>query len=278
VVRDTRGEVDRFSHTSRDIASGNHDLSSRTESQASSLQQTAATMEEITGTVRQTAEVAGQAADLARDAIGRARHSSQTVHQMVDTMQGIEQSSRRIGEIIQVIDGIAFQTNILALNAAVEAARAGEHGRGFAVVASEVRALAQRSAGAAREIKQLIVESKDRVGSGVAAASEARGDIDSTLAAVEQVGVRIEQIHHGASEQMTAIAQVNEAVSHLDGLTQRNAAMVEQLAASAGTLESMAGQLSQTVRVFRLEPGEGSTAPDAVALRKAAKSAAASPG
>ena len=171
VVRDTRGEVDQFAQTSHEIAAGNHDLSARTESQAGSLQQTAATMEQITGTVRQTADVAGQAAGLATEAITRARHSSHTVHQVVDTMQGIEQSSRRIGEIIQVIDGIAFQTNILALNAAVEAARAGEHGRGFAVVAGEVRALAQRSAGAAREIKQLISDSTERVGSGVATAN-----------------------------------------------------------------------------------------------------------
>ncbi|EHR70459.1 PAS domain S-box [Burkholderiales bacterium JOSHI_001] len=271
VVRDTRTEVDQFAQTSHEIASGNHDLSSRTESQASSLEQTAATMEQITGTVRQTAAVAGQAAGLATDAIARARHSSQTVHQVVDTMQGIEQSSRRIGEIIQVIDGIAFQTNILALNAAVEAARAGEHGRGFAVVAGEVRALAQRSAGAAREIKQLISDSTERVGSGVSTANAARGDIENTLAAVEQVGQRIAQIHHGATEQMTAISQVNEAVNHLDGLTQQNAAMVEQLAASASSLQGQVGNLAQTVRVFKLQAGEGGNAADAVALRKAMK-------
>jgi aerotaxis receptor len=271
VVRDTRGEVDQFAQTSHEIAAGNHDLSSRTESQASSLQQTAATMEQITGTVRQTAEVAGQAAGLATDAVERARRSSQVVHQVVDTMQGIDQASRRIGEIIQVIDGIAFQTNILALNAAVEAARAGDHGRGFAVVAGEVRALAQRSASAAREIKQLISDSTERVGTGVATANAARGDIESTLAAVEQVGQRIAEIHHGAHEQMTAISQVNEAVNHLDGLTQQNAAMVEQLAASASSLQGQAGNLAQTVRVFRLQAGESNGAADAVALRKAMK-------
>jgi aerotaxis receptor len=271
VVRDTRGEVDGFAVATEQIAGGNHELSERTTTQAASLQQTAATVEEITGTVRGTAEAATEAAGLAQDAVQRARHSSQVVNQVVNTMHDIEESSRRIGEIIQVIDGIAFQTNILALNAAVEAARAGDHGRGFAVVAGEVRALAQRSATAAREIKQLVTDSTERVAGGRGTVDAAREQIGQTVTAVEQVGQRIEHIHHGASEQLNAISQVNAAVSQLDGLTQQNAAMVEELAASAGDMRGKAGTLKQTVRMFRLDAGETAEAADAVALRKAAR-------
>jgi aerotaxis receptor len=269
IVRDTRGEVDRFASVSREIAGGNTDLSSRTESQASSLQQTAATMEQITGTVRQTAEMAAHSAESARTAVERTRSSSLTVQEVAQTMGSIEQSSRRIGDIIQVIDGIAFQTNILALNAAVEAARAGEQGRGFAVVAAEVRSLAQRSAGAAREVKQLIAESSERVAAGSRSVATARSEIESMVQAVESVGQQVEQIHHGAGEQMVAIAQVNEAVSHLDSLTQQNAAMVEQLAASASSMLGQAHDLSQTVRVIRIDAADQRGRTDAVALRKA---------
>jgi aerotaxis receptor len=269
IVRDTRSDIDRLSGVTREIAGGNQDLSSRTESQASSLQQTAATMEQITGTVRQTAGLAAQSADASRAAVERTRSSSQTVHEVAQTMGTIEQSSRRIGDIIQVIDGIAFQTNILALNAAVEAARAGEQGRGFAVVAAEVRSLAQRSAAAAREVKQLIFESSERVAAGGRAVAAARTEIDGMVQAVESVGQQVEQIHHGASEQLVAIAQINEAVTHLDSLTQQNAAMVEQLAASANAMLDQAHGLSQTVRVIRIDAAARRDQPDAVALRKA---------
>ena len=268
VVRDARIEIDRFAVTSHEIASGNHDLSSRTEAQAGNLEQTAATMEQITSTVRQTREAAAEAARIAEAAVTRTRESSQTVHQVAATMREIEQSSLRIGEITQVIDSIAFQTNILALNAAVESARAGAHGRGFAVVAAEVRALAQRSAQAAREIKQLIADSGSRVDQGARTAEAASQHIDSTLKAVEQVGAHVEEIHRGAAEQLDAISQVNQAVSQLDGLTQQNAAMVEQLASTATSMQQQAENLTQTVRVFRLDDSDGSDAPDAVALRR----------
>ncbi|MBL8312916.1 MAG: PAS domain-containing protein [Rubrivivax sp.] len=268
VVRDARHEIDRFALTTQEIAAGNHDLSSRTESQAGNLEETAATMEQITATVRQTREAASDASRIAHDAVTRTRESSQTVHEVAATMQGIEVASQRIAEITQVIDSIAFQTNILALNAAVESARAGEHGRGFAVVAGEVRALAQRSAQAAREIKQLIADSGGRVAEGARIAGSARAHIDGTLQAVEQVGARIEQIHRGAAEQLDAISQINQAVSQLDSLTQQNAAMVEQLAASASSMQQQAGNLTQTVRVFHLDDGDGFKPSDAAALRR----------
>ncbi len=271
VVRDARSEIDRFALTTQEIAAGNGDLSSRTESQAGNLEQTAATMEQITGTVRQTSQAAGEALALAQTAVERTRQSSQTVHQVAAMMREIQGSSQRIGEITQVIDSIAFQTNILALNAAVESARAGEHGRGFAVVAGEVRALAQRSAQAAREIKQLISDSAGRVTSGTQIAESARAHLDGTLQAVEQVGSHIDHIHRGAAEQLDAISQVNQAVAQLDSLTQQNAAMVEQLAATAVSMEQQASNLTHTVRVFRLE-GDGDTSQgDAVALRRAMK-------
>jgi aerotaxis receptor len=268
VVRDARLEIDRFAVTSHEIASGNHDLSSRTEAQAGNLEQTAATMEQITSTVRQTREAAAEATRIAEAAIARTRESSQTVHQVAATMREIEQSSQRIGEITQVIDSIAFQTNILALNAAVESARAGTHGRGFAVVAAEVRALAQRSAQAAREIKQLIADSGSRVDHGARTAEAASQHIDDTLKSVEQVGAHVEEIHRGAAEQLDAISQVNQAVSQLDGLTQQNAAMVEELAATATSMQQQAANLTQTVRVFRLDDADGNETADAVALRR----------
>jgi aerotaxis receptor len=268
IVRDARHEVEQIRSASEEIATGNQDLSSRTESQASSLQQTASSMEEITGTVRQSADTAQQAAGLARDAESITQRSSEAVTQVTQTMQAISQSSRRIAEIIQVIDGISFQTNILALNAAVEAARAGEQGRGFAVVAGEVRSLAQRTTAAAREIKQLIGESAERVGSGEQQVGTARETMEAALASVRRVNTLISEISLGANEQLTGISQVNDAVTHLDTLTQQNAAMVEELAASATGLTAQAGVVAEAVSVFRLDRLEQRPQPDAVALRR----------
>jgi aerotaxis receptor len=270
IVRDARNEVEQMDVSVREIAAGNQDLSSRTESQASSLQQTAASMEQITGTVRQTAESARTATGLAADATAIAQRSNDAVHGVAQTMQAISDASKRIGEIIQVIDGIAFQTNILALNAAVEAARAGEQGRGFAVVAAEVRALAQRTSGAAKEVKQLIQDSAGKVAAGTQTTQQARVAMDEALGAVRQVSTLIGEIHNGATEQLAGISQINEAVSQLDGITQRNAALVEQLSASAQSLQGQAQTVAESVRVFRLSSGDGA-APGAVALRRQGK-------
>ena len=252
LVAQVRDSSESIATGSREIAQGNADLSTRTESQASSLQQTAASMEQLTSSVSQSAASAGEASRMAADASGAASEGGQAVGELVRTMQGISDASRRIEDIIGVIDSIAFQTNILALNAAVEAARAGEQGRGFAVVASEVRALAQRSAGAAREIKGLIQASVDRVDTGARQAEGAGEVMQRVVAQVGQVDTLIREISAATQEQNGGIQQVGGAVSHLDQVTQQNAALVEQSAAAAESLNSQAQQLARLVSQFRL--------------------------
>ncbi len=249
----------------REIASGNDDLSRRTEQQAANLEETAASMEELTATVRQNAESARHANTLANGAADVAARGGAVVGQVVDTMQAIERSSHRIAEIISVIDGIAFQTNILALNAAVEAARAGEQGRGFAVVASEVRALAQRSATAAREIKQLIDDSMRQVDDGAQLVSHAGRTMDEIVASVNEVTGLMTRIAAASQEQSAGIEQVNHTVTQMDETTQQNAALVEEASAAARSMEQQAGALADAVAVFR----DGSADPqDALPLRR----------
>jgi methyl-accepting chemotaxis protein len=239
---------------SSQIASGNQDLSSRTEQQASSLEQTAASMEELTSTVKQNADNARQANQLAMSASEVAVRGGSVVSQVVDTMSAINTSSRKIVDIIAVIDGIAFQTNILALNAAVEAARAGEQGRGFAVVASEVRSLAQRSAAAAKEIKALIDDSVGKVGAGTAQVAEAGQTMEEIVASVKRVTDIMGEISAASHEQTQGIEQINQAITQMDQVTQQNAALVEEAAAAAGSLQAQAGGLSHCVGVVRLAP------------------------
>jgi methyl-accepting chemotaxis protein len=237
---------------SAEIADGNQDLSQRTEQQASSLQQTASTMEELGTTVRHNADNARQADQLAQGAAGIAVKGGDVMGQVVETMKGINDSSRRIADIIAVIDGIAFQTNILALNAAVEAARAGEQGRGFAVVAGEVRSLAQRSAQAAREIKDLITTSVQRIDQGSELVDLAGRTMDEIVAAIRRVSSIVGEISAASSEQSSGVGQVSQAVQQMDEATQRNAALVEQSAAAAENLKQQAHQLVQAVAVFRV--------------------------
>lgn len=269
VVRDVRHEVANLLGSAREIASGNADMSARTESQASSLEQTAAAMDQINGTIQQTSKLAEEGAGVARETADVAQRSHEVVQSVASTMSEIAESSRRINDIIQVIEGIAFQTNILALNAAVEAARAGEQGRGFAVVAAEVRTLAGRTTEASKEIKGLIEESRQRVELGGQRAVDARGRMDGVMESVGRVTALLDQINTAAREQASGAAQVNSAVSHLDGITQQNAAMVEELAASAKSLNDQVGMVHNTIRVFRLTPQDTTLAEgDAVALRK----------
>jgi aerotaxis receptor len=237
------------------IAAGNQDLSARTESTAASLQQTAASMEQIATTTRNTADAAQRAAQQSSAADAAARDTGASVGEAAQTMQEIAEASRRIKEIVGTIDGIAFQTNILALNAAVEAARAGESGRGFAVVAGEVRQLANRAGAAARDIQALIQDSAQRVERGARAVDSARQRMDALLGQLHQASVAMGEIRAIAEQQAAGIGQVNEAVTALDKNTQQNAAMVEQVAAAAGSLRELAGKLVAAVAVFRVDGG-----------------------
>jgi methyl-accepting chemotaxis protein len=252
-VTNVREGAENVATASAQIAQGNQDLSNRTEQQASSLQQTAATMDELGSTVRHNADNAKQANQLALGASTVAVKGGEMVGQVVETMKGINHSSKKIADIIAVIDGIAFQTNILALNAAVEAARAGEQGRGFAVVAGEVRSLAQRSAEAAKEIKILITASVERVEHGTALVDEAGKTMDTIVGAIKRVSDIVGEISSASVEQNSGVSQVGEAVSQMDRATQQNAALVEQSAAAAESLKQQAQQLVQAVAVFKLD-------------------------
>jgi methyl-accepting chemotaxis protein len=263
LVGQVRGSADSIQTASSEVAHGNADLSQRTEESASSLQQTASSMEQLTGTVKQTADSARTANQLASSATQVAQRGGQVVSQVVGTMGEISASSRKIADIIGTIDGIAFQTNILALNAAVEAARAGEQGRGFAVVAGEVRSLAQRSAEAAKEIKQLIGASVERVESGTKLVADAGTTMAEIVASVQRVTDIIGEISAATSEQSQGIGQVNTTVTELDRMTQQNAALVEQSAAAAESLKEQATTLVQMVGAFRLD--EALAAPTATA-------------
>jgi len=252
VVGTVRQSSEALASASSQIAQGNQDLSARTESQASALEETAASMEELGSTVKQNADNAKQANQLAQSASTVAVKGGEVVAEVVDTMKGINESSRKINDIISVIDGIAFQTNILALNAAVEAARAGEQGRGFAVVAGEVRSLAGRSAEAAKEIKQLITDSVERVEQGSALVDQAGSTMNEVVTSIRRVTDIMAEISAASAEQSAGVAQVGEAVTQMDQATQQNAALVEEMAAAAGSLRSQAQELVQAVAVFKL--------------------------
>ena len=252
VVSDVRGEIDNFTRSAAEIAAGGMDLSARTEAQASSLEETAASMEQLSGTVKQTADTAAKVFTRSEKSSDVAVRGGEAMRQVSVTIEAIHTSSAKVRDIIGVIEGIAFQTNILALNAAVEAARAGEHGRGFAVVAAEVRALAQRSAGAAKEVRQLIAQSADRIADASLQMGSAGTTINEVLQSVREVSELIRLITSATHEQATGIAQVNEAVTQLDTATQQNAALVEQSAASAAGLNHSAGSMARSVEVFQL--------------------------
>jgi len=252
VVGNVRQGSESVATASAEIASGNHDLSARTESQASALEETAASMEELSSTVKQNADNARQANQLALNASTVAVQGGEVVAQVVETMKGINDASRKISDIISVIDGIAFQTNILALNAAVEAARAGEQGRGFAVVASEVRSLAGRSAEAAKEIKSLISTSVERVEQGSVLVDQAGTTMTEVVSSIRRVTDIMGEISAASNEQAQGVAQVGEAVTQMDQATQQNAALVEEMAAAASSLKAQAQELVQVVAVFNL--------------------------
>jgi len=251
-IADVRQSAEQVALASSEIASGNADLSVRTETQASGLQQTASSMEQLTSTVRQNADNAHQANELVVSASGVAGRGGEVMNQVVSTMTDINTSARKIADIIGVIDGIAFQTNILALNAAVEAARAGEQGRGFAVVAGEVRSLAQRSAAAAKEIKSLISDSVDKVDTGAKLVDQAGSTMSEILTSVKQVTHIMGEISVASREQSAGIEQVNRSIEQMDGMTQQNAALVEQAAAAATSLREQSQKLTEAVAVFKL--------------------------
>ena len=269
IVREVRSGTDCLVTASAQIASGNMDLSSRTEQQASSLEETASSMEELTSTVKQNADNARQANQLAVSASEVAIKGGSVVSQVVDTMGSINESSKKIVDIISVIDGIAFQTNILALNAAVEAARAGEQGRGFAVVATEVRSLAQRSAAAAKEIKTLIGNSVEQVNIGAGLVDQAGATMNEVVASVKRVTDIIAEITSASQEQTSGIEQINQAITQMDDVTQQNAALVEQAAAAAQAMQDQTGNLSRVVSKFKLVHSTGSATPDLDAARRA---------
>jgi methyl-accepting chemotaxis protein len=277
IVDEVRAGTDTIATASGQIAAGNHDLSSRTEEQASSLEETASSMEELTSTVKQNADNARQANQLAMKASDVAGQGGMVVSQVVDTMESINQASNKIVDIISVIDGIAFQTNILALNAAVEAARAGEQGRGFAVVAAEVRTLAQRSAGAAKEIKALIDTSVEKVDAGAALVNQAGATMDDIVDSIRQVTDIMGEIAAASQEQTAGIEQINQAITQMDQVTQQNAALVEEATSASEAMQEQAGNLARMVSVFKLDSmriappttGAGSLLPKTKAREKA---------
>ena len=278
VVSDVREEMDQLGMSVQEIADGNQDLSERTESQASNLEETAASMEQIHGNIQQSAESAQRGYLLADDTKDVTHRSNEAVTLVAKSMQEISQSSKKITEIIQLIEGVAFQTNILALNAAVEAARAGDQGRGFAVVATEVRALAQRTTAAAKEIKNLITASNERIDAGNNQTSIALERMNVALSAVDKVAVVLEEISSTSKEQTLGVSQVNEAVTQMDTMTQQNAAMVEELAATAQSLSGQVKEVGNSMRLFRLKSGELTVSQmDAVEMRRGFKDEAATP-